>query len=190
MSESRPAGRRVPGAFYVWQAVIAAVVATALVLSFDGWRWDLIRSRIRRAHPELMQVSTRDLTKWLAEPEAARPLLLDVRTRPEFEVGHLPGALWVAPDSAVGSVQLPASKDGSIVAYCSIGDRSAAFGRRLRAAGYTRVFVLEGGIFTWADEGRVMMNDRGRALTVHPRDRTSGLLLDEDKRAPEASPAP
>jgi phage shock protein E len=82
-------------------------------------------------------------------------LLIDVRSRLEFYLGHLDGAVCIPHD------QLPdalARREGitprsRIVLYCASGARSAAAAGALRDAGYAHV-VDAGGI---AEARRVVM---------------------------------
>jgi phage shock protein E len=71
-------------------------------------------------------------------------LVVDVRSRLEFWMGHLPGAVCIPIDS------LPEGLDGRgvssksrILVYCASGARSATAAGQLRAAGYRN--VVDGG---------------------------------------------
>jgi rhodanese-related sulfurtransferase len=88
---------------------------------------------------------TVQLAAWLEDEERVVPLLLDVRTKAEFERSHLRNAQQIAPN-APGPL-LQEVKDRPIVTYCSVGYRSAALAERLRAEGYSNVLNLEGSIF-------------------------------------------
>ena len=55
-----------------------------------------------------------------------------------------------------------------MVAYCSVGYRSAGLTDELGQRGYTRVCNLEGSLFQWANEGRPLVNADGRVNVVHP----------------------
>ena len=70
-----------------------------------------------------------------------------------------------------------------IVTYCSVGYRSAGVAQRLRAAGFTQVYNLEGSLFRWANEGRPLYRGDTLVHQVHPYDRVWGTLLKEELRA-------
>ena len=74
-------------------------------------------------------------------------VLLDVRSRMEFLLGHLPGALCI-PVDAVGT-EVPRRTDiartALILVYCQSGARSARAVGVLRQLGYSRA-VNGGGI--------------------------------------------
>src|SRR5260370_32470029 len=56
--------------------------------------WDAVFAWIQRNWPEVPQMSTRELAERMAANNGARPLLIDVGTRQEYETSHLPGAVW------------------------------------------------------------------------------------------------
>lgn len=65
----------------------------------------------------------------------AGAVLLDVRTKDEFDEYHLPGARNL-PVSDVRSQLASLPKDKPIVVYCAVGSRSKAAANMLAAAGY------------------------------------------------------
>jgi len=82
-------------------------------------------------------------------------MLLDVRTPPEYQSGHIEEALNIPLQSLqAGPVQgLPADRSQPIVTICQSGRRSAAALQILRSLGYTRVQNV-GGMQQWLGEGR------------------------------------
>ena len=151
------------------------------VASSHGLGWALVNAKIRHDFPNLDRITTAELAAWLADKQRTAPLLLDVRTRAEFDVSRLKGAQHVEPDALASS--LTVSKDRPIVTYCSVGYRSGAFAEKLRAAGYSEVKNLEGSIFRWANEGRSVYRGDAKVEQVHPYNRTWGLLLQKKYRA-------
>ena len=84
-------------------------------------------------------------------------LLLDVRTRDEFDAEHLACAIHViAPEAAHRLIHdfLVATPHGRIVAYCTVGYRSAQFAEHMASVGCAHVENLEGGIWAWAAAGQ------------------------------------
>jgi rhodanese-related sulfurtransferase len=67
--------------------------------------------------------------------------VVDVRSKLEFWLGHLPGAVCIPVDQLPhGLGDLPGVTTTSrILVYCASGARSAAAASALRAAGYQRV---------------------------------------------------
>lgn len=74
-----------------------------------------------------------------AESTHREPLLVDVRSRPEFESGHVDGALHLSLERLVhdAPAALP-SKDARLLLYCLSGARSEMALQWLRQMGYTQ----------------------------------------------------
>ena len=82
--------------------------------------------------------------------DSGAPLvLLDVRTREEFDSGHISGALCLPVESigAEAPAELP-DKNAEIQIYCRSGRRSAEAAKKLTKLGYTNVCDF-GGIQDW-----------------------------------------
>lgn len=77
-------------------------------------------------------------------------ILIDVRTREEYESGKIPGALLLPYDEITGqtAAQLIPSKNSQIIVYCRSGRRSAIAAQSLKSHGYTIVYDM-GGIGSW-----------------------------------------
>jgi S1-C subfamily serine protease/rhodanese-related sulfurtransferase len=84
------------------------------------------------------------------------PVLLDVRTRGDFETSplRLPGAMRVEPEAvAAPDFALEVAPEQMIVTYCTSPDEatSAAVAQKLRERGYKRVRILKGGLGGWTN---------------------------------------
>ena len=88
-------------------------------------------------------------------------ILLDTREKEEYEVSHLPGAIWTGYDHFNEAVLDLLDKDKAVVVYCSVGYRSERIGERMQKAGFTQVYNLYGGIFQWTNEGNAVENAAG-----------------------------
>lgn len=146
----------------------AAVLLLALAVA--GVLWEPLAVAewvLARRFPDVPHTSTAALAARLAAGE--RVLLLDARERAEFEVSHLPGAVWIGPAGAELGARGPLPLEQPMVVYCSVGWRSAEATRLLRQAGADRVENLSGSIFRWANEGRPLVDAADRPTTVvHP----------------------
>jgi rhodanese-related sulfurtransferase len=82
------------------------------------------------------------------------PAILDVRSRPEFESGHVPGAIHI-PFWDVGKrgTALPADPAEPTVVYCGHGPRAWIAGASLRRRGFSKVVYLEGHMSAWRKRG-------------------------------------
>lgn len=159
----------------LWAVVRAEDPATGL----EHWK-----QTVRTKFPAVRQISTTELSAWLADTNRPRPQLLDVRTLPEYTVSHLPGARQVDPRAPAREVLRQLSQDRPVVVYCSVGWRSSELAKRLQEAGCTNVFNLEGSAFAWATEERPLVSTNGPTRQVHPYNETFGRLLRPEHRAP------
>ena len=78
-------------------------------------------------------------------------VLLDVREPFEWDIAHINGARLIPLGQLPARLQELNGHD-DIVAYCHIGARSARAAEILRAAGFSKVRSLEGGIDAWSRE--------------------------------------
>ena len=76
-------------------------------------------------------------------------IILDVRTREEYENEHIPGAICI-PNETIGAKEIPELPDKNqlILVYCRSGNRSKQAAEKLAALGYTNT-VEFGGIIDW-----------------------------------------
>ena len=79
-------------------------------------------------------------------------ILLDVRTKEEFDAGHIGGAVLL-PNETIVDTKPEALPDlnAEILIYCRSGNRSAQAANKLVAMGYTNVYDF-GGIIDWPYE--------------------------------------
>jgi rhodanese-related sulfurtransferase len=143
----------------------------------DSVTWDAVFAWIQRDWPEVPQMSTRELAQRMAANSEATPLLIDVRTREEYEVSHLPGAIWAETPSQIASAMSAASEQKPVVLYCSVGVRSSRAAATLMESGRVKVFNLQGSIFQWANEGRPLMANGCVVHVVHPYNERWSVLL-------------
>ena len=80
-------------------------------------------------------------------------LLLDVRSKAEFDSGHVIDARHVPQDEIASSAEtLKKYRDKVVVVCCESGMRSSASARVLKAQGFTKVVNLGGGLAAWRTE--------------------------------------
>ncbi len=168
-------------------AVIVVLVTTTMPVFAQGIGWGIVNAKIHSEFPDVPRMQTSELADILNKANEQKPLLLDVRTKAEFDVSHLAGATRVEPGVDISKLPLP--KDKPIITYCSVGYRSAALAKKLRDAGYTHVTNLEGSIFRWAHENRPLVHDGQPTDKVHPYNGVWGMLVDKAHRAENAPPA-
>lgn len=82
------------------------------------------------------------------------PSILDVRSRREFEAGHVPGAIHLPFYSLwKRHSEIEASKQDSIVVYCEHGPRAGLAVFALQRMGYEQVLYLDGHMSAWKKKG-------------------------------------
>jgi rhodanese-related sulfurtransferase len=166
-------------------ALILLVVGIAFGKT-EGFEWFVLKNAIRAKYPNVRRVTTAELAQWLGDSRRQQPLLLDVRTEPEWNVSHIPGARRIDPSATAENAGAGIPKDAEIVTYCSVGYRSSETANRLRIAGFTNVQNLEGSIFEWANEHRPLVRGEQKVTRVHPYNAWWGRLLNDDVREPVA----
>jgi phage shock protein E len=97
---------------------------------------------------------------WNITPEEAKKrldsekdiILLDVRTKEEFESGYIPGAVLIPLDRLEEeAASILKDKEATILVYCRSGNRSVTASNILIRQGYTKIYNL-GGIIDWPYE--------------------------------------
>jgi rhodanese-related sulfurtransferase len=81
--------------------------------------------------------------------EAAKPVLVDVRTPDETANGFIEGALLIPIDQLMGALTQIPDKQAEIVIYCASGHRGAMGLMALKMLGYANVRNLGGGLNAW-----------------------------------------
>ena len=79
-------------------------------------------------------------------------IILDVRTREEYDQGHIPGAILIPNiEIEAKAADLLPDKEQLILVYCRSGRRSKLAAQSLAALGYTNIREF-GGILDWPYE--------------------------------------
>lgn len=109
-------------------------------------------------------------------------LLVDTRKKKEYQVSHIPGAIFGGYSdfdiARLGNIP----KDKAIVVYCSIGYRSEKIGEKLQKAGFSNVSNLYGSIFEWANQGNPLEDQAGNPTKkIHTYNKKWSRWLEEGK---------
>ena len=82
------------------------------------------------------------------------PAVLDVRTRWEFERGHVPGAIHIPFWTLPGRLrEIDAQRERPLVVYCEMGPRAWMAGAALTLLGFRHVGYLAGHMARWRRDG-------------------------------------
>src|SRR4051812_40990552 len=132
-----------------------ALAAVTIALSADTAQaqvLSILQATLAEPGQKTEEVSTEQLRRVLADGSAA---VLDTRTRPEFEAGHIPGAhhLDAPPAALVAAAErlVGADRGKALVLYCN-GPYCQASRRaadQLVAAGFTNVRRYQLGLPVW-----------------------------------------
>jgi rhodanese-related sulfurtransferase len=177
-------GRPWLGAFLVVVVVPILIGAAVVLIAGRGVAFEAIRRLTAHKFPDVQWIDRADLARWREDPGRTQPLLIDARTKPEYQVSHLRDAILIDPSRPSLRPLKTLAKNDPIVVYCSVGYRSARLAHWLGGQGYTNVRNLAGSIFQWANEDRPVFRDDRPTTEVHPYDRRWGLLLESRYRAP------
>ena len=81
-------------------------------------------------------------------------LLLDVRTKGEYEKGHLENATLIPVQILTGRVnEIADFRDRKVIVYCAVGGRSSKASAYLSGQGFKKVYNMSGGIKAWSGLG-------------------------------------
>ncbi len=122
-------------------------------------------------------ITAEELYSKLKQPNKTNYVLLDTRTKEEFQVSHLQNARFADYDTFNVSDLQGVSKASTVVVYCSVGYRSEKIGEKLFKAGFTNVYNLYGGIFEWVNKGYTVYDAKGPTTKVHAYSKSWGVWL-------------
>lgn len=110
-------------------------------------------------------------------------VVLDTRTKREFEVSHIEGARFIDFDGFRKKDVADIPADAKVVVYCSVGYRSERIGEKLQKLGFGDVSNLYGGIFEWKNQGHDVVNKGGEETErVHTYNKDWGQWLNEGEK--------
>jgi rhodanese-related sulfurtransferase len=107
----------------------------------------------------ILEFLNRNMGVSLVSPQKAAILMnkkscqiIDVRSKADFEKGHISKAKHYTLEQLKSGNGLPKSKTDSIVIVCDNGMASRKAGAALKSQGFEQVFAIEGGINQWRKE--------------------------------------
>lgn len=139
--------------------------------------FNFIKLLIGFQFPTVEEINCNQLAQLLLDSTKPHPLLLDARSQTEYAVSHIETALRIDPLTDDLTAVSTVSQDRPIVVYCAVGYRSAKLAQKLDEAGIKCIYNLSGGIFQWANEGRLIFQNGHPTKVVHPYNAIWGKLL-------------
>lgn len=106
---------------------------------------------IAEAKKRIREISPRDAVALHKQQDGT--VFLDVREPNEYNLGHVPGALFIPRGTLEGQIEQRVPRDRRIVLYCAAGNRSALAADTLAQMGYSHVESLAEGWRGWVHAG-------------------------------------
>jgi rhodanese-related sulfurtransferase len=114
------------------------------------WKRRLLKKMLKHDVPAISAAEAKEIMD--------EKTFLDSREKEEYEVSHLPKAMFVGFNDFNISCVEKIKKDALIIVYCSVGLRSEKITRLLVKEGYRNVQNLYGGIFEWKNQGHEIVD--------------------------------
>ena len=122
---------------------LLALVFLCSTLAFVGCK-DESNTEIEVVTPEEMQE--------LSELEDIQ--LVDVRTPEEFDEGYIANAQNINYNSPFFDAEIAKlDKSKPVIVYCEKGGRSAKCAKKMKEAGFVKIYDLDGGLAKWKYKG-------------------------------------
>lgn len=120
-----------------------------LSLGFVGALLALVAVELQRLTRSYKALTPAGLTQLINRENA---LLVDVSSLADFEKGHVPGAKHVAMSQFdPEGKELAKVRELPVAVVCKNGQTSAQAAQRLKKAGFSKVYWLEGGLGAWIE---------------------------------------
>lgn len=161
--------------YIVLLMMLFSITATAQRRVNSGSYNTMLKTLLKHTVPE---ISVDSLAKC-----SSRVILLDARETEEYKVSHMQNAIHVGYNDFTMEAVKDIPKTSAIVVYCSVGYRSEKITEKLRAAGFSNISNLYGGIFEWKNQQHEVVDEQG-AITqkVHAYSKLWGIWLKKGKK--------
>lgn len=129
--------------------MIAAAVLVILALVLTGCSNTSSEEESVNEKIQYVKISPKDAKEIMDNEES---IFLDVRTKDEYDQGHIEGAVLLPVDEISSKAEeVLKDKKAKILVYCRSGNRSATAAKALIKMGYENVLDF-GGIIDWPYE--------------------------------------
>ena len=140
--------------------------------------WQAIEQKIQSDFPNVKSITADELAAWLDDESRTDPIIIDARSKGEYEVSHLKDAVHAEAAKDASKVV----GDRPCVVYCSVGYRSAKLINALAKAGRSNAVNLQGSIFGWLNTDRSVYLGEEVVKQVHPYNNKWAQLLKPEYR--------
>ncbi len=167
--------KRITSIIFIILAMLSFSTATAQRRVKSGSYNTMLNKLLKHTVPE---ISVDSLSRCVANV-----VLLDAREANEYQVSHLQNARYVGYNEfSIETVQ-NIDKAAPVVVYCSVGYRSEKVTEKLKAAGFTNVSNLYGGIFEWKNQQHAVVDEQGTVTEkIHAYSKLWGIWLKNGKK--------
>lgn len=134
-------------------AAISVVILLMISTAYFSYAADKTPDQmVRKARAAIKEVTPAETKAMLDAKE--KIIVLDVRDKPEFDEGHIPGAINISR----GMLEFKAAlimpdKDSRIIVYCGVDLRGPLATRTLNELGYHNAVNMSGGLKVWKEAG-------------------------------------
>lgn len=143
--------------FYWLVLILLPNLLHATEESTNKMKVEVIYQEIKNSYKDVPEITISNLKKIPKD----NLIIVDVREDAERAISIIPGAINLTHFKKV------VIKRKTVVAYCTIGYRSAEFVRSLRKKGI-KAFNLEGSILGWVHANELVVNPEGKTINrVH-----------------------
>ena len=106
---------------------------------------------IAEAREQIEEVTPEDVQAMMSRQENV--VYLDVREPNEWNIGRIPGAVYLARGNLETKIEALVNRRQKVVVYCARGNRSALAALTMKQMGYENVASMARGFLGWADIG-------------------------------------
>ncbi|PLW84281.1 rhodanese-like domain-containing protein [Kineobactrum sediminis] len=79
-------------------------------------------------------------------------VFVDLRDAADFKAGHIVDAIHIPATKVSARIgELEKYRERPIILVCKMGQSAGAVGKQLKAAGFTRVYKMAGGMLEWTN---------------------------------------
>jgi len=89
----------------------------------------------------------------------SKAVILDIRTRDEFDCGHILGSSNVDSGHAYTMPAKFPDPETEIYVFCRTKHRATYFTGEMYKYGYKNVYMVDGGVVAWAEKGYPLVNE-------------------------------
>lgn len=102
-------------------------------------------------HSSIVQMSPKQADKLIQDSTVS---ILDVRTKEEYNAGHIKGAILIPVQELQSRIsEIDSLKNKKVLVYCRSGNRSKKALDILTQSGFSQLYHLEKGIKIWMQDG-------------------------------------